>query len=833
MADVDFSPLFFFCEVAATLTRNADDLAKIIENLSHRTELAVCSTLVSSDDPATYIPLEFQLDLSVLLRSCQVILSELSMVKASFDASRRTKTAAKLSSGSNRLGEKQRFHLGDAFCLMPLATEADSNIDCKLTDHSILKGASPESGYTSNDLSNQQNKLPADSNKLALGRLPSETSVDNIRPSDEWICAACTSRNAPSLRKCDVCRSRRTQSIKQPSTYVRKKKAIDIVSPEGKIKVLHQTEEESSNTCELVKEELFSHKTNDEEPGRLSISTTTSRKEKSNDMTRSSHRHRGHTVRYYEDDISPETDLGSGDRDNDNDDYYAIGSKRKIHTNTKYTNAENKNTSPLNVNGNWICVSCTLENLKRCKVCDMCGESRVRKLIKLIDNLPSPGRKLPRIGSEYQVEIPLLDMSDRFAVLECSPDMVVKGQCDKEQCVKNQSDEDQSDKLDSVQERCDKEQSHSTVRDSSSKERNHKYHLNAQQFAVDNEYWEVLWLCNTGDETTADVCGLWTEDSTQNILYYNNSSDATDETCSTCGNTQVTNHDYSDDKDQDREILRSLRDYECDMKETHSSLITPENQNENDNEKDIKNAKEKEKKNENEMSFCTFYWTEILNESPPSDLISSRERKECNALELKSPMRSVSEDIITPQNTTDTTDTTQNTHNTTHNTLNNSPHSTRHKISHNHKHTEDCAALEAFQSSKLSRKNGKHNLNISHYYQLEADNHENEEKVIEEKITSYLMSFPKHQIEAFHELLKNGKNVYKAFSAMTKLKEENKLIMKEPCMILKKVKRRKFGEAILLNGKDWLAIKVSFLFCFYLISHTLSAYVMLLLVLSY
>ena len=100
--------------------------------------------------------------------------------------------------------------------------------------------------------------------------------------------------------------------MKKPSKYVRKKKVIDLVSPEGKRKVLHQTEEESSNTSELVKEELFSHKTNDEEPGRLSISTTTSRKEKSNDMTRSSHRHRGHTVRYYEDDISPETDLGRG-----------------------------------------------------------------------------------------------------------------------------------------------------------------------------------------------------------------------------------------------------------------------------------------------------------------------------------------------------------------------------------------------------------------------------------------------------------------------------------------------------------------------------------------
>lgn len=821
MADIDFSPLFFFCEVAATLTRNADDLAKIIGNLSHRSELVVCSTLVSSDDSATHVPLDCQLDLSVLLKSCQVILSELSRVKASFDATRRTKSAAKLSSGSNRLGEKQRFHFSDVFCLMPLATEADSNIDCKkLRDPNILEGGFTESGYTSNDLSNQQNKSSADSNELILGRLPSEISVDNSRPSDEWICTACTSRNAPRLRKCDVCRSRRTQSIKKPSTYVRKKKVRDLVSPDGKRKDLLLTEE-ISNTCELVKEELFSHKTKVGEPGRLSITTKTSCREKSIDITRSSHRHRGHTVRYYEDEISPETDLGRDDLVNDNDDYYAIGSKRKIQINTKYTNIENEDTSPLNVNGNWICVSCTLENLKRCKVCDMCGESRVRKLIKLTDNLPSPGRKLPRIGPEYQVEVPLLDMGDRSAVLDCSPEMVMKEQSNKEGCVKNQSDTDhsekgqsnkvQSDKLDSVQERSDKEQHDSILCDSPSKQRNHKFHLNIKECAVDNEYWEVLWLSNTGDETTADVCGPWTEDFARNILKFNNFSDASDEACSTRGNTQVTNHDYSDANDQNREILRSLRDYECDMEDTHSSLITPENETKNDNENVYENEREREKENENEMSFCNFYWTELLNESPPSAEISGKETSECNALELESSMRSVSEEIITPHDTTHTAHNTA--HTTKHKTLNNSPHNTRHKITHNEKQTEDCTALDTLQSSKLSRKNGKHNSNISHYYQLEADNHENEEKVIEEKITSYLMSFPKHQVEAFHELLKNGKNVYTAFSAMTKLKEENKLIVKEACIILKKVKRRKFGEAILLHGKDWLAVKVSLLFC--------------------
>jgi hypothetical protein len=497
--------------------------------------------------------------------------------------------------------------------------------------------------------------------------------------------------------------------------------------------------------------------------------------------------------------------LSSGDRDNDNDDVYAIGSKRKIHINTKYTNIGNKNTSPLNVNGNWICVSCTLENLKRCKVCDMCGESRVRKLIKLIDNLSSPGRKLPRIGSEYQVKIPALDMGDISAVLECSPDMMVKGQCDKEQ----------SDKLDSVQERCDKEQSDGTLCDSSSKQRNHKYHLNSKECAVDNEYWEVLWLCNNGDETTAEVCGPWTDDSTQNNLKYNDSLDGA---CSTRGLTAITNRDYSDDKDekdQYREILRSLRDYECDMKDTHSSLITPENEKKNDNDNENGYENEREKENKNEMSFCNFYWTELLNESPPYVEVPVKETKECNALELESSMRSVSEEIITPHNTTHNTANTTPT--TTHKTLQNSPHNTRHKITHNDKQTEDCTLLDSLQSSKLSTKSGKHNLNISHYYELEADNHQNEEKVIEEKITSYLMRFPKHQIEAFHELLKNGKNVYMAFSAMTKLKEENKLIMKEACIVLKKIKRRKFGEAILLHGKDWLAIKVSFVFCLYLI----------------
>ena len=509
-------------------------------------------------------------------------------------------------------------------------------------------------------------------------------------------------------------------------------------------------------------------------------------------MTRSSHRRRGHTVRYYEDEISPEIDVGSSNRDND--DEYTIGSKRKIHINTKDTNIENKNALPLNANGNWICVTCTLENLKRCKVCDMCGESRVRKVIKLIDNLPSPGRKLPRIGPEYQVEIPLLDMCDISAVLECCSDMVVKGLGDKEQCVKEHGDKIVSNK----------EHSHSTLCGSPSHDTNHKYLLNTKECAVDNEYWEVLWLCNTGEETTADVCGPWTEDSRQNILKHDNFSDGLDEGCSTRGYTGMMNRDYSDDKDQDRDILRSLRDYECDMKESsHSSLISPENENENRSKNE---NEEEENDNENEMSFCKFYWTELLNESPPSEEITNEGITLPNAEKLQSSMLSLSEEIITSHDSA---------YSTTHNTANKTLHNTRHKVTHNEKQTEDCTVLDTMQSSKLSRKNGRHNLNISHYYQLEANNHKNEEKVIEEKINSYLMSFPRHQIEAFHELLKNGKNVYKAFSAMTKLREENKLNMKEACIILKKVKRRKFGESILLHGKDWLAVKVRFLFCLY------------------
>ena len=766
MADVDFSPLFYFRQVEATLTRNAGDLSKIIEVLLQKTKQKGRPKATSSNKAALHNPLDCRLDLSVLLKSCHVILSELSRVKASFDASRRTNSAAKQVSGGNRLGEKQRFHFSDGFCLIPLTPEVDSKVGCKLAQPSLLEEDFEdfkESSCISDDLSSLQTSTRTDSEKLSRDHLSSDSSVDNSKPSDEWECAICTSLNSLRMRKCDVCNSRKPHSIAKSSKIVKKAVVAILDTPNEKETALLEIKVERSKTCELVKEKPSVHKTTARELDRLSLWARSSNGE-SNHNDRSTRR-RGQIVRYYEDEVSPDIDEGGGNYHSPADEY-EIGKKRKIQTTNKNTDIIDIGTTASNPQGNWICTACTMENLKRCKLCDMCGNPRIKKVLKVLDDLPSPGRKLPRIGAQYQVEVP--------TNIICSFDTAVKDENDKRYEEKNQN--------------C--------------------HHSSTKKFDVDNEHWEVLWLSNSGDDTHVDVNGPWTEDSRHNIY---NSDDSFDEGSSAPVHTHTDQDDVIDSVSDDSNISfvpssEDESDDECTIlpyilshMPSHSRDIDDENDNEDGDEVEIedgdqiKNENVQEEDDESEMSYCCF-WKETENETFTGDNITFKKSLGGNDA-LISPTSKHSKDEELELKI---------------------PKRSKYKIELKDTQLDAISVLKTLKLPRETDKNFRKKNNISHQKTsiININNNDNEnERVLhetleEEKINSYLSNFPRHQVEALHTLLMNGKNVYKAYSAMTTLKNENKLVVKETCIVLKKVKRRKFGESILLHGKDWLAVQV-------------------------
>ena len=773
VADVDFSPLFYFRQVEATLTRNAGDLSKIIEDLSQKTKRKGRPKLTSSNESVLRNTLDCQLDLSVLLKSCHVILSELSRVKASFDANKKTKSAARQASGGSRLGEKQRFHFSDAFCLIPLTPVVDLKVGCKLAETSLLEEDCKESSCISNDLSSLQRTSFTDSEKLSRDHLSFDLSVDNSRPSDMWECAICTSLNSLRLRKCDVCYSRKPQSIKKSLTVVRNAVVAILDTPDEKETALLKIKEERSTTCELVKEKPSDPKTNVRELDRLSVWASSSNGE-SNHNDRSSRR-RGQIVRYYEDEVSPDIDEGGGNYFNPADEY-EIGKKRKIQTKKKNTDViDMTSTTAPNPQGKWICAACTMENLKRCKLCDMCGNPRVKKILKVLDDLPSPGRKLPRIGAQYQVEVP--------SNITCSFDGAVKDENNK-----------------------------------TFEEKNQKYHhSNTKKYDVDNEHWEVLWLSNSGDETHIDIEGPWTEDSRHDIY---NSEDLFDEEISAFVHTHThtdpgevidgvsDNNDNSlvptseDESDDECTILP----YILTNIPVHSPSNEDEDENEDDNEDEDEDGNEdkdedqsnngngKEDDNESVISCCCF-WKEIVNETLTGDDITFKKTLGGNdALILSSSKHSKGEELELKI-----------------------PKRSKWKTEVKDKQLDAISVLNTSELSQQIDKKHRHNKNRNQANQntskININNHENkieclQHDKLEKEINSYLLNFPKHQVEALHTLLVNGKNVYKAYSAMTTLKNENKLVIKEVCIVLKKGKRRKFGESILLHGKNWLAVQV-------------------------
>ena len=766
VADEDFSPLFYFRQVEATLTRNAGDLSKIIEALSQKTKRKGRPKLISSNESALHNPLDCQLDLSVLLKSCQVILSELSRVKASFDATRRTNSADRQVSGGYRLGEKQRFHFSDAFCLIPLTPEVDSKVGCKLAQPSLLEEDIEdfkESSCISNDLSSLQESTRSDSEKLSRDHFSFDSSVDNSKPSDEWECAICTSLNSLRMRKCDVCNSRKPHSIAKSSKITKKPVVAILDTPNGNETALLEIKVERSKTCELVK-----HKKIARELDRLSVWAPSSNGE-SNHNDRSS-RCRGQIVRYYEDEVSPDIDEGGGNYYNPADEY-EIGKKRKIQTKNKNTDIiDMTSTTASNPQGNWICTACTMENLKRCKLCYMCGNPRIKKVPKALDDLPSPGRKLPRIGAQYQVEVP--------SNVICNFDAAVKDENDKTSEEKNQN--------------C--------------------HHSNTKKYDVDNEHWEVLWLSYSGDDTHIDVNGPWTEDSRHNIY---NSDDLFDEESSAPVHAHTDPDDVIDGVSDDYDsplvpnsgdeseddctilpyILSHMPSHSRDNEDENDNEDVNEEENEIEDENGTDNGNLKEEDNESEMSCCCF-WKETKNETFTGDIISFKKSLGGNdALIFPTFKHSKGEELELKI-----------------------PDKSECKIELKDTQLDAISVLNTSKSSEEIDKNFRKNMNISQQNtsKINVNNYDNEnqrllhETLEEEKINSYLLNFPRHQVEALHTLLKNGKNVYKAYSAMTTLRNENRLVVKEACIVLKKVKRRKFGESILLHGKNWLAVQVQF-----------------------